>query len=158
MRRRERQGRRNGAAILHKSKRNSTTLLGRPPNNVNLHRRVQSPACRLSVSLHRPRAQVESSVATSFATNSVREKAGSAELRRDENVARRCGSVLYGLTRRRRIATWEADLGSQSGHHNFDGQVLNRLTTECALPGAWTSSARPRRSSSTSLLGSEVPE
>src|ERR1700684_1311692 len=32
-RRRERQGRRNGAAVLHKSKRNSTILLGRPPNN-----------------------------------------------------------------------------------------------------------------------------
>jgi hypothetical protein len=50
-------------------------------------------------SLHRPRAQAESSVAMSFATNGVREKAGSAGLKRDGSVARK--HLCLGPRRRR---------------------------------------------------------
>ena len=38
VRSREGQGRRNGPDVLQKSKRSSTTFLGRPPKGVNLHR------------------------------------------------------------------------------------------------------------------------
>ena len=90
---RERQDRRNGSVVLQKSTRGSILLLVRPPTCLKPHRWFQPPAWRLSTNLHRPRAQVEFSIATSFATNWVREKAGSAELKRDESVAHKRSSV-----------------------------------------------------------------
>ena len=75
---------------------------------------------------------------------------------------RRVGAVLSstGLTRRRTIATSVADLSSQSGHHNFDetGSQSPNNRKGSIRPMTGTSGARPRRSSSTSLLGSEVPD
>jgi hypothetical protein len=85
----QRQGRKNGLGAVQKSSRSSITLLVRPPTCPKPQRRLQPPTCRSLTSLHRLRAHAESSVAMSFAMNGVREKAGSAGLKRDENVARK---------------------------------------------------------------------
>ena len=84
---RERQDRRSEFVVLQKSTRGSILLLVRPLTYLKPHRWFQPPAWRLSTNLHRPRAQVEFSIATSFATKRVRESSGSAELKRDESVA-----------------------------------------------------------------------
>ena len=90
---RERQDRRSGFVVLQKSTRGSILLLVRPLTFLKPHRWFQPPAWRLSTNLHRPRAQVEFSIATSFATKRVRENSGSAELKRDESVAHKRSSV-----------------------------------------------------------------